>query len=150
MKNKKISIDKSPQKMSEIISEYAGKYVMEGDENASHEQRQGFLNIACIAWNIALLPTVHRANVVLEFINNYRESNKKTTNDNDVSALKNDIEALIKWKDERFNSVNKIIVAAELLKTNESYSLRITSTDHSVSDAAIMKNSQGYSKFRVQ
>ena len=54
IKEGNLVIKTSPEvKMSQLIGEYASDYINMGETT---EERQSYLNSACSAWNIAVLP----------------------------------------------------------------------------------------------
>jgi hypothetical protein len=67
LKSKNLVINISPEiKMSELIGEYTSDYINMGDTT---EERQNYLNGACTAWNIAVLPEHDREEALRRVIN---------------------------------------------------------------------------------
>ena len=79
-------------KMSEMIINYASDYIRLGD---TIDQKQSYLNGACAAWNISLLPAAKRKEAVDKFIAQYKDVNPDV---DDVENVRHDIELLIKEK----------------------------------------------------
>ena len=65
-KNKKRRTNKAKVKhnlkMSEMIINFAGDYIDLGD---TLERKQSYLNGACVAWNISLLPEAGRKDAIV-------------------------------------------------------------------------------------
>ena len=59
-------------RMSELIEKYASDYINMGDNT---EERQSFLNGACTAWNVALLPEHMREEALRRRIEEYKRIN---------------------------------------------------------------------------
>ena len=55
-------------KTSEMLVEYAGSYI---DSATTPEERQNLLNVACTAWNIAILPRHERKKAVAKYMKVY-------------------------------------------------------------------------------
>ena len=69
----KIKYNTSPTiKMSELIAEYASDYINMGE---TPEERQSFLNGACTAWNIAILPQDQREITLYQAAAEYKKMN---------------------------------------------------------------------------
>src|SRR4030042_1546747 len=64
-------------KMSELIGEYASDYINMGE---STEERQSYLNGACSAWNIAVLPEHLREEALSRTIAEYKRMNPGANN----------------------------------------------------------------------
>jgi hypothetical protein len=70
-KSKNFLINTSPKiKMSEFIAEYASDYINMGSDT---EERQSYLNGACTAWNIAVLPEHLRKEALKKILRNIRD-----------------------------------------------------------------------------
>jgi len=76
-------------KMSEMIINYASDYIRLGD---TIDQKQSYLNGACAAWNISLLPAAKRKEAVDKLITQYKAVNPDI---DDVENVRHDIELLI-------------------------------------------------------
>ncbi len=108
-------------KTSEMLVKYAGPY-LEGA--ASHEQRQSWLNIACTAWNIAVLPRHKRKRALSRYLEDVRRYNPGT---DETRALRHDIETLMKEKRRMFPEVRRPIVEAEIIPNGDKFSIRAVS-----------------------
>lgn len=83
-KNARPKLTKS-LKMSEMIISFAGDYIQMGN---SIEDKQDFLDAACIAWNISLLQEEKRQKVKDLFIRHYEIDNPKNTTFKNKCAFK--------------------------------------------------------------
>lgn len=108
-------------KTSEMLVKYAGPY-LEGV--ASHEQRQNWLNVACTAWNIAVLPRHERKRALTRYLKGVRRYNPDTKT---IRALRHDIETLIKEKCSMFPDAQQPIVEAEIIPNGDKFSIRAVS-----------------------
>jgi hypothetical protein len=97
-------------KMSEMIINYASDYIRLGD---TIDQKQSYLNGACTAWNISLLPAAKRKEAVDKFIAQYKAVNP---NVDDVENVRHDIELLIKEKLRLYPNEKRAIAKAEFVE----------------------------------
>jgi hypothetical protein len=85
IKKGNLLINTSPEiKMSELIGEYASDYINMGE---TMEERQSYLNGACSAWNIAVLPEHLREEALRRNIAEYKRTNPGV----------DDADAMAKW-----------------------------------------------------
>ena len=126
IKKKELFIDTSPKiKMSEIIAEYASDYINMGNNT---EERQNFLNSACSAWNIAVLPEHLRSEALRRNIEEYKKINSGIGDEDD---LKHDMEILIQEKIRMFPKLKKVILDATIEPVNdEQYRITVISSDN--------------------
>jgi hypothetical protein len=75
--------------MSELIGEYASDYINMGDTT---EERQSYLNGACTAWNIAVLPEHSREEALRRAIEGYKRMNPGI---DDADNFEQDLRTLI-------------------------------------------------------
>ena len=81
MKRKKKPLQQSAhpgppkRKISEMIQEFAGDFIRLGK---TPEDKQNYLNGACVAWNIASAPAERRKKLVDHFLADYRLHNPST------------------------------------------------------------------------
>src|SRR4030042_2936574 len=95
-------------KMSELIGEYASDYINMGE---STEERQSYLNGACTAWNIAVLPEHLREEALSRNIEEYKRINPGI---DDADNLAHDLRKLVQKKLQMFPGVKKVIVDASI------------------------------------
>ena len=122
---RKIKYNTSPAiKMSELIAEYASDYINMGE---TPEERQSFLNGACTAWNIAILPRDQREITLYQAAAEYKKMNPGI---DDVEDYLHDMRLLIKNKLKMFPNINKTILDAFIEPINDTqYRINIVSTD---------------------
>ena len=101
-------------KISRMILDFASTYIHLGE---TLEEKQNYLNAACIAWNISLLPEDERGLALSKFLTNYKISNP----DYDIEDIKHDMELLIKKKLRLFPNVNIPIAYAVIRETDTEY-----------------------------
>jgi hypothetical protein len=115
-KNKK-NLKKKPynttkQKVSQMVIDFAYDFISMGD---SIEIKQSYLNTACVAWNIAILPeNLHKA-LIERFIEEYQELNPKA---GDSDNLRHDVKLLIKEKLRLYPNEKIAIANAEIIDEN--------------------------------
>ena len=126
MKRGNLFINTSPEiKMSELIGEYASDYINMGE---STEERQSYLNGACSAWNIAVLPEHLREEALSRNIAEYKRMNPGV---DDADDLAEDLRKLIQKKLQMFPGVKKVIIEASIEPiSGTKYRILVASTDH--------------------
>ncbi|MFQ5780090.1 MAG: hypothetical protein ACE5HN_04800 [Nitrospiria bacterium] len=138
MKTMDLIINTSPKiRMSELITEYASDYINMGDNT---EERQSYLNGACTAWNIAVLPEHLRQEALCRVAEEYKRLNPGI---DDSDHLVHDMEILIRKKLEMFPDVNKAILEAFLEPVNDTqYRVVVASTEETKQLRQISKGSK--------
>ena len=104
-------------KISQMILEFASDYI---DLGETIEKKQDYLNAACIAWNIAILPAYKRQMALNDFLTQYKVRNPHET---DVSHVKHDMELLIQQKLTLFPHIKTQIVQARIRDSGDTYSI---------------------------
>jgi len=119
-------INTSPEiKMSELIGEYASDYINMGETT---DERQSYLNSACNAWNIAVLPEHLREEALRRSIEEYKRINPGI---DDADNLAHDLRKLIQKKLQMFPGVKKVIIDASIEPISDTkYRILVASTDH--------------------
>ena len=110
-------------KMSKMIIDFASEYIAMGD---TLEKKQSYLNAACTAWNIAILPEHQRKKALEKYLASYRRHNP---HQRDTANLKHDMLLLIKRKNELFPDVKKFIANAEISENDGKYSIAAASAN---------------------
>ena len=95
-------------KVSEMITQFAYDYISMGK---TLRDKQSFLNTACNAWNIALLPEDKRQRALDDCQKQYELSNPES---DDSQNLRHDMEILIQEKLRLFSEAKTSIVGAEI------------------------------------
>ena len=126
IKEGNLLINTSPEiKMSELIGEYASDYINMGETT---EERQSYLNGACSAWNIAVLPEHLREEALRRNIAEYKRTNPGA---DDADNLTYDLRKLIQKKLQMFPGVKKVIIDASIEPISDTkYRIVVASTDH--------------------
>ena len=119
---------KTSIKLSEILLDFAWNYAVK--DQSDPMQRQHFMNVACTAWNISLLPDEVRQKAITSFIDSMRSTSAGQAGDTNMKALENDINALIVWKRDHYPSIRKLVVNAELYGEGTNVGCRATSVDY--------------------
>ena len=124
-RSKNLVINTSPEiKMSELIGEYASDYINMGETT---EERQSFLNGACTAWNVAILPEHSREGAIRRVIEEYKRANPDA---DDVGDFDHDLRILVRKKLEMFPDIRKTILGATIEPiSGAKYRINIASTD---------------------
>lgn len=107
---KKSHITSQGKKISEMVIDFAYDYIALGN---SLEEKQNYLNAACIAWNIAILHKKQRASELEKFLKHYKSINPGD-NGTDLENVRHDMELLIREKLRLFPNVKKKIVSASI------------------------------------
>jgi hypothetical protein len=125
LKSKNVVINTSPEiKMSELIGQYASDYINMGEDT---KERQNYLNGACTAWNIAVLPEHSREEALRRVIEEYKRANPGV---DDADDFEQDLRTLIRKKLEMFPGIKKVIVNAGIEPISEKkYRILVVSTD---------------------
>ena len=79
------------RKISEMIQEFAGDFIRLGK---TPEEKQNYLNGACVAWNIASAPPERRKKLVDHFLAEYKRHNPNT-DEAALAAIRSDMEHII-------------------------------------------------------
>jgi hypothetical protein len=116
----------SEMKMSALIVNYASDYIRLGD---NLEEKQSYLNAACVAWNIALLKQAERQKALDNFIEQYIKINPDADNIDDV---RHDMELLVKEKIRLYPNVKRVIAEAKIVNKKGQERILVASTDPSV------------------
>lgn len=120
--------------MSELIGEYASDYINMGENT---EERQSYLNGACTAWNIAILPEHSREAALRRVIEEYKRINPGV---DDADNFDQDLRTLIRKKLEMFPGIKKVIINAGIEPISDTkYRILIVSTD----DREVLKHLLG-------
>jgi len=96
-------------KISQMVINFAQDFISLGN---TIEVKQSYLNAACVAWNISLLPDNLRYTAIDHFIEEYQNLNPGTE---DVNNVKNDIELLIEEKLSLYPNEKRSIVNAQII-----------------------------------
>ena len=125
-KKKDVIFNTSPKiKISEFIKEYASDYINMGN---TMEERQSYLNGACCAWNIAILPENLREKALK---NNLEEYKKVNPGIDDSEDFLHDMRLLVNKKNQMFPEVKKAIVDAFIEPINETqFRINVISTNN--------------------
>jgi hypothetical protein len=98
------------QKISEMVLDFAGEFLRLGE---TPDKRRNLLSGACSAWNIACAPAETRAELLDQFIANYRLCNLGADAEQ-CRGVRQDLELLIQQKMKKYPDVIKQIVSCEL------------------------------------
>ena len=111
--------------MSELIGEYASDYINMGETT---DERQSYLNGACSAWNIAVLPEHLREEALRRNIAEYKRTNPGV---DDADNLADYLRKLIEKKLQMFPGVKKVIIDASIEPISDTkYRIVVASTNH--------------------
>jgi hypothetical protein len=102
--------DTAKPKISQSILAFAGDFIRLGK---TPEQKQNYLNGACVAWNIASAPPERREKLVDEFLAEYKRHNPNT-DEVALTAIRSDMEHLIEVKLKMFPGDLRQIVSARI------------------------------------
>jgi len=111
----KITAHRIPGKVSEMVIAFAEDYIQLGETLV---RKQNYLNAACAAWNIAVLPKTQRTFALENFLREYRVDNPNAT-DTEIESVRHDMELLIRKKLRQFPNVKRAIVKARITEGEE-------------------------------
>ncbi len=112
-------MNREKEKVSQMIFDFASGFI---DMAESIEEKQAHLDIACTAWNMAVLPRNKMERVFKKY---FRHLTKCSIEKKEIKLLKGDVRELIAAKNSLFPDVNRHIVNAKIEPSNgDSY--RIT------------------------
>ncbi len=109
--------------MSEMISEFAGDFIRLGK---TPEEKQNYLNGACVAWNVASAPPERRKKLLDHFVVEYKRYNP-STDETALAAIRSDMEHLIEAKLKMFPHDLRQIVSARYIRTKEGDRIEVAS-----------------------
>ncbi len=116
--------DSSAIKVSKMVEEFAADYISMGETD---EERQNYLNSACTAWNIAVLPEHARESALRHVVEEYARENPGI---DDVDDYVRNMRTLIREKLQKFPTANVVIVNAFLEQIDgKKFRLSVVSTD---------------------
>jgi hypothetical protein len=124
MGGKIAGIVKNPKgqvKMSEVLETFIEPYL---EETRGYEQQQMLLQIAVIAWNIAVMPEAEKQPALKEFLN-LTVQNKDPLAQKEMQSL---IEELIARKEELFPNNQRYIMDFQLEDAGDQFHLSVAST----------------------
>ncbi|HYN76595.1 MAG TPA: hypothetical protein VES73_02235 [Lamprocystis sp. (in: g-proteobacteria)] len=123
-KNSSHHTDREDRTFSAIIAEFVEGYM--DPEEPRLEVRQNYVNVACIAWNIAELARQEHEKAIRAYLDLYRANNPGSL-DSILTALETDIHALIDWKLKKFAAFQGTVMEARLSVVNGKFSLAVVS-----------------------
>ena len=124
-KRKKDSSNIRNENASEMIRNIADEFISMGD---TIERRQCYLNLACAAWNISLLPVDQREDAINDYIEAMMKLNNRWT-DQDTNGTFHNMNIFISDKIKYYPKVNRIIVRAELTVVDGKEQLTVASVN---------------------
>jgi len=106
-----------------MIIDLAADYI---DFGSTLEEKQNYLNVLCVAWNIAILPESLRKEALDEFSANYKMKNPNDTDEN-IANIQSDIQLLIDEKVRMFPEISSYIEYSEIKIKDDGYAIRVAS-----------------------
>ena len=100
-----------------MILAFAGDYI---DMGETIDKKQSYLNGACSAWNIAILPKSKREKALNEYLIAYKKYNPEAK---DISNVKHDMKLLIIQKIKMFPRIKLTIANAELQQEGDEFTV---------------------------
>ncbi len=100
------------QKISQMIIDIAGQFI---EMVEPVEERQIHLDIACVAWNLSLLPKKQRNKEYKKYFN---KMTKRINNPEAIKYFEMDLNGLMKAKVDLYPNVKKTIVTAQVENIN--------------------------------
>ena len=109
--------------MSEMVLEVAGEFI---NTAKTLEEKHARLNVVCSAWNMACSTPAMRTKMLEDYLSSYRSHYPGTT-DEEMAAIRHDIEELIREKLRLFPTINKQIINAQVTRMPEGVRVDIAS-----------------------
>lgn len=100
------------RKITQMILDVGAQFIELVD---SEEERQTYLDIVCAAWNISILPKRKRSKEYKKYLNVLREKIKDVEM---MKWLKEDLDGLIKAKNDLYPNEKRPIITAKMENTN--------------------------------
>ena len=110
-------------KISAMVVDFAGEYIGMG---TTLEERQNRLRSACSAWNMACAPEQQRAEMLDNYLAEYRRWNPEA-DEEDCRAIREALELLIREKQRKYPGVIKQIVSCDLSVVNGQDHIQVAS-----------------------
>ena len=111
------------RKMSEMVLEFASEFI---NTAKTLEEKHTRLTVACSAWNMACSPLDVRTRMLERYISGYRSHCPGRT-DEEMAAIRQDIETLIREKLSLFPTVTKQIANAQVRRTPDGDKIDVAS-----------------------
>ena len=108
------------KKLSDMIINFAGDFI---GLARTLQEKQAYLNIACSAWNISILPKQEQEKAIEDFGMELQKMNPK----GDIDAVKDEFMLLIEKKLRIYPNEKRIIATAEFVDNNGDEKIRIGS-----------------------
>ena len=112
-----------PRKLSEIISEVGWRFIDFGD---TLEEKHNRLNAVCSAWNMACAEPELRKQQLDQYMEAFRQHNSHHSEE-ELSAARSDMEALIERKLKMFPHDQRQIVDAMIVPFGDDFRIEIAS-----------------------
>ena len=113
--------------MSEILLKYAWSYAIQ--DVPDRLLRQNFMNVAITAWNMSLLSDDDCQAAINSFIVSMRAGSGGQVDETNMTALENDLHALIKLEKGLYPTNRKMVISAELYDDGDKVGCRTASAD---------------------
>jgi hypothetical protein len=108
-------------KLSQMIIDLASDYI---DLGSTLEEKQNYLNVVCIAWNISLFPEKSEKAALAHFLDNYKKNNP-TESEKNIQNIKRDMEFLIQKKRSLFLNSKSPIEYAKITENDVEYKITV-------------------------
>ena len=108
-------------KLSQMIIDLASDYI---DLGSTLDEKQNYLNVVCIAWNISLFPERAEKDALAHFLDNYKKNNPTESEEN-IQNIKRDMEFLIRKKRSLFPDSKSAIEYAKITENDVEYKITV-------------------------
>lgn len=128
LKDKKRILAPKPKgmpKMSEVLQAFIDPYV---DDRDTYEERKEFLDIAVLAWNLAVSPPEAQQEFFKEAFGPQQTAPFDKREISDLKLLQNFIQELIEWKLEAFPDDTRLIEEFQLTEHELGFHLSVAYT----------------------
>jgi hypothetical protein len=116
---------KPKNKISELIMDYAGDFILEGEDEFEKQQR---LNTAVSAWNFACFDEIEQDNLIKKYLKEYKKLNPEY-NKKDLQEIKIVLKRLIKLKIKIYPNFKVQVFNAQLVEKNGKAYVTVASMD---------------------
>lgn len=108
-------------KLSQMIIDLASDYI---DLGSTLEEKQNYLNVACIAWNISILPEQSRKIALAHFLDDYKKNNPSESEEK-IENIKRDMEFLMQERMRMFPESKSPIEYAKITENDVEYKITV-------------------------
>lgn len=120
-----MNLKRPKMKISELIMNYAGDFILDGEDEFEKQQR---LNTAVSAWNFACFDESEQNNFMKKYLKECKRLNPGY-NKKDLQEIKIDLKRLIKLKIKKYPEIRVQVFNAQLVEKKGKVYVTVASVD---------------------